>query len=344
MSSRVDFYQAHLDRVSRSFAFCIRQLPEPLRGWISLSYLLCRVLDTIEDSPWSTKELQSSQFQRFDEAVRDKNKLYLLENWLSDFPAQINIHEKQLLTDARSLVDDLHLLPAAIRDLISQAVQTMSGGMQHFAERTEGGHLRLHTLKDVNQYCFFVAGLVGEMLAQLFAKFEPLFPLNQKTILQAHHFGLFLQKVNLLKDQIVDEKEGRHLIPSREIVEHSAEANVREAYAFLQALPLQQVEFRRFCAWSLFLGLEAIHAARSSLAAGAVLKVSRDHLSQVLVSVDMALSNESELQNLFSAALAKLSWSRLGSGTVDGEAQIPDWILNLYLGALREPDLLALGL
>jgi hypothetical protein len=32
--SRADFYQQQLDRVSRSFAFCIEQLPEPLRGWV----------------------------------------------------------------------------------------------------------------------------------------------------------------------------------------------------------------------------------------------------------------------------------------------------------------------
>ncbi len=51
MLKEAEFYQTHLDRVSRSFAFCIRQLPDPLRGWVGLSYLLCRILDTIEDSP-----------------------------------------------------------------------------------------------------------------------------------------------------------------------------------------------------------------------------------------------------------------------------------------------------
>ena len=46
----ISFYQTHLDRVSRSFAFCIKKLESPLRQWVSLAYLLCRVLDTVEDS------------------------------------------------------------------------------------------------------------------------------------------------------------------------------------------------------------------------------------------------------------------------------------------------------
>ena len=51
--SEIAYYQPHLDRVSRSFAFCIARLEGEMREWVSLSYLLCRLLDTVEDAPWA---------------------------------------------------------------------------------------------------------------------------------------------------------------------------------------------------------------------------------------------------------------------------------------------------
>ena len=39
-----------LPKVSRSFALCIRILPKPLNEQMMLSYMVFRVIDTIEDS------------------------------------------------------------------------------------------------------------------------------------------------------------------------------------------------------------------------------------------------------------------------------------------------------
>jgi phytoene/squalene synthetase len=71
-------------------------------------------------------------------------------------------------------------------------------------------------------------------------------------LLRAHHFGLFLQKVNILKDQAKDEEQGRLLVPSREQVELSASSDAHEALEFLCSIPEEQVEFRQFR--SLFFG------------------------------------------------------------------------------------------
>ncbi|MDP7111678.1 MAG: squalene/phytoene synthase family protein, partial [Myxococcota bacterium] len=40
-----------LPRVSRTFALSIEALPEPLRRAVRAAYLLCRIVDTIEDDP-----------------------------------------------------------------------------------------------------------------------------------------------------------------------------------------------------------------------------------------------------------------------------------------------------
>src|SRR5205823_2905984 len=46
-----DFQSAMLEGVSRTFALTIPQLPSGLSRVVSNAYLLCRIVDTIEDEP-----------------------------------------------------------------------------------------------------------------------------------------------------------------------------------------------------------------------------------------------------------------------------------------------------
>lgn len=343
MVDNAEFYQSHLDKVSRSFAFCIRQLPDPLRGWVALSYLLCRILDTIEDSQWPDHERQFAAFQKFDAAIADVKACEGLVDWEQSFPDSVKPSERALLADAEVILQDLHELSSPIRDTIGELVRSMSLGMQHFVKLSPAGHLRLHSLAEVNQYCFFVAGLVGELLSKLIEKVEPRFVLTQIHLLRAHHFGLFLQKVNLLKDQHGDEVEGRNFIPSREQVEDSAAVNATNALDFLLALPREQIEFRRFCAWSLFLGLEALVAARDGLKQHRVLKISRDKMSEILGAVENALGNDGEIRSLFNSALSKLGWPRPFHGPPVRGA-VPEWLRRYYRGRLDTAGLQELGI
>jgi hypothetical protein len=219
----------------------------------------------------------------------------------------------------------------------------MSQGMQHFCRSRAGGSLYLRTLAEVNQYCFFVAGVVGELLAKLIARVEPRFVVSQATLLKAHHFGLFLQKVNLLKDQVGDERLGRHLIPSRELVETSSRENAAGAMAFLAELPGEQMEFRRFCAWSLFLGLEALLVARRSLTENRVLKVSRARTEELLAAVEDTLADNNGLLKLFETLSEKLGWVPAVTAQAARSVPVPEWLLRLYHGPLEPPSLSQLG-
>ena len=62
---------ARLDVVSRSFALCIPQLEPPFRDHVALAYLLLRVLDTVEDAPFTDGGLQQRQFERLRGFLRD---------------------------------------------------------------------------------------------------------------------------------------------------------------------------------------------------------------------------------------------------------------------------------
>lgn len=339
---RSEFYQQHLDRVSRSFAFCIAQLPAPLREWIGLSYLLCRTLDTIEDAAWPAGERQLEAFRDFDRALTASGNENILDPLIADVSVSVPASERLLLQDAPALFSDLQSLPAPVREILRELISVMSAGMQHFTKRKAGADLRLTTLAEVNQYCFFVAGVVGELLAKLLAQVEPRFELSQTNVLRAHHFGLFLQKVNLLKDQVGDEKDGRHLIPSRELVENSASENANSALEFLLDLPKAQVEFRRFCAWSLFLGLEALHVARRSMSEKRVLKVGRDRANELLAEVESGLDEDRTLRSLFLGFQEKLGWIPAQAPATTGV--VPAWLLNLYRGPLSASSMSQLGM
>lgn len=326
--------QKHLDRVSRSFAFCIRQLPEPLRLWVGVSYLLCRIVDTIEDSQFKDPEDQKQAFDWFDQNISDfhpDHSSYPSSLW----PMEVTEGEKLLLSDSSFIFATFWAMDPQPRELVSKLAHSMSLGMRHFCFRSSGP-LRLKDLKEVNQYCFFVAGLVGEMLAGFIAQVEPRFPVTMGRLVKAHHFGLFLQKVNLLKDQLKDQKLGRFLVPSRGEVESSANENAHQALDFLTELPLEQVEFRRFCAWSLFMGLASLKKKE---------KLTRGETEGIILSVEEKLQDNQGLVNLFLRAAQALGWKADDSKTSKlQEGQVPAWFLGLYQGQLKPEGLATLGI
>ncbi len=231
-----EFYQSHLDRVSRSFAYCISQLDAPLRGWVSLTYLICRILDTVEDAPWNRLSEQLRQFGQFDEFLLNPPQPELVRSWNQQFPLEIPEGEKLLLRDSALVFGELHGTPLTVRAVIQEMIVCMSAGMQHYSRlRKQRGQVRLINLREVNQYCFFVAGIVGETLAQLVRHVEPQVRAARTFVLEAHHFGLFLQKINLLKDQFKDEQEGRFFVHSREEIKESLNRNSLGAWRFLES-------------------------------------------------------------------------------------------------------------
>jgi len=246
------FYQQRLDAVSRSFALCIPQLDPPFREQVALSYLLLRVLDTVEDAPFTDKVQQARQFERLRGFLRAPPAQAEVEAFAAEFPGELTSGERALLDDTFALLEDAYTLSPAARAAVFGAVDRMAIGMATYARRAP--ELRLVDLEDVTRYCCFVAGLVGEMLGQLWAVgAEPAPP----TAL-AYHFGVFLQKVNILKDQQEDEAAGRFLVPDRRELIASLRIHAQGALEYLQALPRGARGYRIFCAWCLMMGAVTI--------------------------------------------------------------------------------------
>lgn len=71
------------------------------------------------------------------------------------------------------------------------------------------------------QYCHYVAGLVGIGLSRLFSASELEDPLVGEDLERANSMGLFLQKTNIIRDYLEDQREGREFWPQE--VTHSGD-------------------------------------------------------------------------------------------------------------------------
>jgi phytoene/squalene synthetase len=324
-----EFYQRHLDAVSRSFALCIPQLEPPFGPRVALSYLLLRVLDTVEDAAFPDKPIQQRQFNAFRQFLANPPSRAQVETFRSSFPAGITESEQNLLADTEVLVEDFHHLPAAARGIVASAIDRTAQGMAAYARRP--GALRLLDLEDVSRYCCIVAGLVGELLTRLWALGGGAPP----RMLLAYRFGQFLQKVNILKDQAEDEAVGRFLVPDRREILSSLRADAEGALAYLTSLPTGERGYRVFCAWSLMLGADALAQMDGP-------RESRRAQTMVLLDRTAQIAQDDEaLRRQFRGLLPRLVEVRVRSPLAKPEP--PDWFARMLEAPLSADDLIELG-
>jgi len=325
----IEFYQAHLDAVSRSFALCIPQLAPPFREQVALSYLLFRVLDTVEDASFPDKETQARQFETFRRFLREDPPRGEIDRFREAFPDSLSDGERALLADTEVLVGDAHQLPAPARAILLSGLDRMAQGMALYAMRPSP--LRLVDLEDVNRYCCFVAGIVGELLTRLWALGggEP------PSLLDAYRFGLFLQKINILKDQPDDEAAGRFFVPDRQELLASLRADAGGALSYLFSLPRTERGYRTFCAWSLILGaasLAAMNAPRESRRAQTLALFGR---------IAERIEDDGALRQLFADLMPPLPEVRPRASSKKPESETR--LLRRVLSALGPDELNALG-
>jgi farnesyl-diphosphate farnesyltransferase len=116
----------------------------------------------------------------------------------------------------------------------------------------------------LNQYCFYVASIIGELVHDLLLVAQPQVSMPADALRCCHRLGLALQKVNILKDQRQDEQSGRRFITDRDALLASLKADLPEAFRCVLLMPESALSLRLFCAWSLFLGMATIpHVVRS---------------------------------------------------------------------------------
>jgi farnesyl-diphosphate farnesyltransferase len=206
-----------LERSSRTFALTIPVLPEPTRCQVTVAYLLFRVADTLEDATLWSREKKLAELGRlalFLERPTGQGAGGLAAEWLREPPCP-HAGYLELLEELPAVMRTAGSLSDRAMDTIRSHTLRTIEGMSSFVDRERDGVLQLVNLDDLRAYCYAVAGIVGEMLTELFLIGRPaLHPLAPTLRQDAPKFGEALQLVNILKDSASDTTEGRRYLPS----------------------------------------------------------------------------------------------------------------------------------
>lgn len=202
---------------SRTFALAIPLLPEPTRREVTLSYLLFRVADTFEDAASWPRERRIEALAHFDQLLANPGREEIAavsSRWAEEVPCEQPGY-RELLAELPAVLDAFFALRPEAVALIRDHVLRTSRGMAGFVARTtDEGELRLGDIPDLQAYCYVVAGLVGELLTELFLLGRPpLAPVAAELRASSRAFGEGLQLVNIVKDSASDAKQGRRYLP-----------------------------------------------------------------------------------------------------------------------------------
>mmetsp|Transcript_11390 Transcript_11390/g.42773 ORF Transcript_11390/g.42773 Transcript_11390/m.42773 type:complete len:417 (-) Transcript_11390:113-1363(-) len=191
-----------LIEVSRSFALVIQELPESLRDAVCIFYLVLRGLDTVEDDPNMPQEAKLEWLNTF-AAKLDQEGGFDVPN-CGHRPYYV-----RLMENFHRVCIEFQRLDKGYRDVIQNITNEMAKGMIMFLEK-EG----VDTVEEYNEYCHYVAGLVGLGLTDLFvASGLERKSLKESKSTHANSMGLFLQKTNIIRDYYEDIREDRVFWP-----------------------------------------------------------------------------------------------------------------------------------
>lgn len=255
----MDAVYDHLNKVSRSFAITIPLMNGPLKDCVSLAYLLCRIVDTVEDDAKANTVdkitwLSDISFLAGDEFA-DRDVLFRLKEKALELCVQggSSQYDLDLLHDMDKAINLLMSFEDDIKEIICHAVSILAHGMASSLRKTiDEDEPGICNLDDVDNYCYFVAGVVGEMLAELFALDNR--NINKNELMElAVSFGEGLQLINILRDRAKDAQRGALFLPVKteeDVLDYVAitQGHLDDAINFICALPAKDSSgSRMFC-------------------------------------------------------------------------------------------------
>ncbi|XP_023570406.1 squalene synthase [Octodon degus] len=203
----------YLNQTSRSFAAVIQALDGDIRHAVCVFYLVLRALDTLEDDMTISVEKKVPLLQSFHTFLYDPDWRYMESKdkhrqVLEDFPTVAASGSVPLGVGSG--------VESGRREQTAPIVHVGVPAHQHLP-RCISILATVSSLKYFSnnppQYCHYVAGLVGIGLSKLFSASEFEDPVVGEDTELANSLGLFLQKTNIIRDYLEDQKEGREFWP-----------------------------------------------------------------------------------------------------------------------------------
>ncbi len=311
------FCYSMLPKVSRSFVLGTLLLRGKLKDCVVIGYILCRMADTIEDDLQLSASMKTKFLTLFlselEGSSLNSKTFVSLGSILSGESSHV-----VLFQHAGKVGSFFNSLPSEQKQIVYQCVQEMVLGMIKFIEKYPSG-IRLNTMKEYSEYCYYVAGTVGKMLTALWEKNCPFLSDKQKILMKkyAEKFGEALQCVNILKDVVWDMRmENSIYIPQELLLQHNSEqsllldpnfrlkntaaikqlieltrSDLNDALCYIIQIPLFHPFVRFFC---IFPFLMAVATLRELVDAGErilddkKIKLSRDETKKILLKSFLA--------------------------------------------------------
>ncbi|MDP9082219.1 MAG: squalene/phytoene synthase family protein, partial [Pseudomonadota bacterium] len=245
--------------------------------------------------------------------------------------------ERDLISNMQRVIGVMAGLREPQRAAIQRCVELMCYGMPRFQFAASQKGLARST--DLDDYCYYVAGVVGEMLTDLFCDYSPEIARNRSALsAKAASFAQGLQMTNILKDVWEDRSRGACWLPQEVFTRHGvdlaqvsaepfdprfaegfreligvAHAHLRNALDYTLLIPRNESGIRRFCLWAIGLAVLTLRkiAENPRFNAGAQVKITRSAVRMTRVVTNVALRNDWLLRRLFAAAARGLPLARL---------------------------------
>lgn len=306
----LQFQDRSLQGVSRTFALTIPQLPGRLRTVVGNAYLLCRIADTIEDCPGLAMADKRRLYDSFLSAVASGEGA---ESFAAEAEPLIRAHmtpaERELIANAPAVVRVTRAFRPEEQAALLRCLRVMSDGMERFQEGQFAAGL--DDMAHLSRYCYHVAGVVGEMLTELFCIHDPAIAARREALAPfAVSFGEGLQLTNILKDIWDDKARGVCWLPRDVFARHGfdlagfeagpmdprfraaydevladAHARLRDAMAYTVLIPRSAYGVRMFCAWAVYMAALTLGklASDPAFAAGRNAKISRRDVGRIVL-------------------------------------------------------------
>ncbi len=320
------FQAVLLEGVSRTFALTIPQLPKQLYDAVANAYLLCRIVDTIEDEISLSAEQKKYFCDLFIEITKSgKNSEQFADELAPLLSEQTIVAEHALIQVTPRVIKITHSFSQEQIDALACCVETMAQGMPIY--QSIDLHAGLNTMADMDQYCYYVAGCVGEMLAKLFCHYSPEINKHHDQLLELSvSFGQGLQMTNILKDIWDDAQRGVCWLPQdiftetgydlAELTEDTnnaqfqhglehlisiAHGHLHNALTYTLLLPSHETGIRKFCLWALGMAVLTLNKIKNNLdfTESSQVKITRNSVKATIATTQLTVRSNFLLTQLF---------------------------------------------
>lgn len=320
-----------LQQVSRSFALVVPFLELPLRDSLATAYLLCRVVDNIEDSG----QADQWKIQRFSEFSRLLSEPFRaaeqLANWeRQNWPALTENEQRMMgVAEGLELWQIFSEMPQGTQATIRLWVGIMAEGMKQLSDSASqrvsvihrNGYKLLKEEPDYNEYCYFVAGTVGHLVTELvILQYDFSDEVAHPLRMRAKACGRALQKTNIIKDFVEDLERGICYLPDewleqadyvplalrgappawKEMVLQDVLGELHDATEYLLALPYSAAGYRRAALMCLLPAYQTIRSAGRNLETlftpAHQIKISHQTMAQCLKDSEALLFDNPSIQ------------------------------------------------